>query len=291
MNIENCEIRTDDSKRELQAHGSADFPSAAYYSVRDNTEMSAVQWHWHSEFEILHIKSGQCRVQVPGEEHTLKEGMVAVINANTLHYAVGDPLFELESFVFSHLLITGDESSVFYQRYIRSIIDSPLKIWITDDNEVREFFRRAYEAQKNEEKAFEFTVRENLSRLMLSVFYSLPAEKNDERRTKDIDTVRIEKMLDYIHSHYRESITLGDIASAAVLGEREALRCFSRTISVSPMQYLMKYRLRRSAALLRERPELSISEITSLSGFDYPSYFSKLFRRYYSCTPKEYRKS
>ncbi len=291
MSIENCEIRTDDTRRELQAHGSADFPAAAYYSVRDNTEMSAVQWHWHSEFEILHIKSGQCRVQVPGEEHTLTEGTIAVINSNTLHYATGDPLFELESFVFSHLLITGDESSVFYRKYIRSIIDSPLKIWVTDDDEVNNCFRRAYEAEKNREEAFEFTVRENLSRVMLSLFFSLPRDKSEKKPSNDLDTKRIEKMLEYIHSNYSESITLEDIASAAVLGEREALRCFRRTISISPVQYLMKYRLRKSAALLRERPDLSIAEITSLSGFDYPSYFSKLFRRYYGCTPKEYRKS
>ncbi len=291
MSLQKCLIRTNRDMREIQAHGTLDFPSAVYYSERGNTSPDAVSWHWHEEFEILYIKEGQCRVQVPGEEYTLKEEDTAVINSNTLHYIVGDPFFKLESFVFSPLLLTGTADSAFSRKYIRPVIDSAFKIWITKHESDRESFRKAYGAQRDESFAYEFTVRENLSRIMLSLYHDKEDTLTLSPAAKDADSERIEKMLDFIHTHYSENITLEDIASSAVLSTREALRCFRRTISDTPIQYLLKYRLMQSASLLKNSPALSIAEITSLCGFDYPCYFSKQFRRFYQCTPKEYRNS
>lgn len=289
MTIQSCEIRTKRDKKEIQAHGTTEFPSAVYYSERGNTSREAVQWHWHEEFEIVHVPSGECRLQVPGEEHILKEGDIAVINSNTLHYAVGDPFVVLESFVFCPLLLTGSTDSAFYRKYIRPLIESAFKVWITRGEEVRECFRKAYEAQKNESFAYEFTVRENLSGVLLSLYREVEDSLSLTSRLKDTDSLRIERMLDYIHSHYSENITLEDISGAAALSTREALRCFRRTIHDTPIQYLLRYRLMQSASLLISNPSLTVSEITTLCGFDYPCYFSRQFKRFYQCTPREYR--
>lgn len=83
---------------------------------------------------------------------------------------------------------------------------------------------------------------------------------------------------------------LADIAASADIGERECLRCFKRTIRESPMQYLLKYRLMQGADQLVSDPSTSISEISAGCGFEYTSYFAKQFRRFYLCTPREYRK-
>ncbi len=71
-------------------------------------------------------------------------------------------------------------------------------------------------------------------------------------------------MLAFIHAHSSEEITLSDIASSSLLGEREALRCFRRTINENPIRYLMKYRLMKSADRLLNKRTLSIGEIASL---------------------------
>ncbi len=289
MTIQSCEIKTKRDKKEIQAHGTAEYPSALYYSERGNTSPEAVQWHWHEEFEIVCVSSGQCRLQVPGEEHILTSGDIAVINSNTLHYAIGDPFVVLESFVFSPLLLTGTTDSAFYRKYIRPLIESGFKVWITGREEIRECFRKAYEAQKDESFAYEFTVRENLSAVLLSLYRETEETLSLSSRLKDTDSMRIERMLDYIHSRYSENITLEDIAGAAALSTREALRCFRRTIHDTPIQYLLRYRLMQSASLLISNPSLTVSEVTTLCGFDYPCYFSRQFKRFYRCTPREYR--
>ena len=104
------------------------------------------------------------------------------------------------------------------------------------------------------------------------------------------DTIRIREMLEYIHANYADDITLADIARTANIGERECLRCFQRTIQLSPMQYLLKYRVMQGAVLLETERTKTISEISGLCGFDSPSNFAKMFKRFYGCSPREYRR-
>ncbi|WP_312476556.1 AraC family transcriptional regulator [Neobacillus sp.] len=96
-------------------------------------------------------------------------------------------------------------------------------------------------------------------------------------------------MLDYIHNNFSDNLTLANIAKVADIGERECLRCFQRTIQRSPIQYLLKYRIMQGADFLLKYPATSISEISSFCGLDSPSNFSKMFKRFYNCTPREYR--
>ena len=103
------------------------------------------------------------------------------------------------------------------------------------------------------------------------------------------DRGRLTKMLEIIHEHYGEKLTLRDIARAANIGERECLRCFQRTIQISPIQYLLKYRVMQGASMLLQVPQKSIAQISCDCGFESPGHFTKMFKRYFACTPKEYR--
>ena len=138
---------------------------------------------------------------------------------------------------------------------------------------------------------YEFTVREQVSRILLNVFQIFEEILRLPRQAPDGDTLRMEKMLEYIHSHFSDSVGLKEISGAAHIGERECLRCFRRTIGDSPIQYLLKYRLMRGAEMLLSEPERSISHISSACGFDYPGYFAKQFKRFYQYSPREYRRA
>ncbi len=93
------------------------------------------------------------------------------------------------------------------------------------------------------------------------------------------------------HEDYAADITLPQIVKTADIGERECLRCFRKTIRLSPIQYLIKYRIMQGAEMLLCEPESSISEIAISCGFDSPSNFARIFKRFYDCTPREYRKN
>ena len=66
---------------------------------------------------------------------------------------------------------------------------------------------------------------------------------------------------------------------------------FFQTLQISPIQYLIRYRIIKSAELLVDNPTKNIDQIGYECGFETPSYYTQLFKRYYNCTPTEFRNS
>ena len=157
----------------------------------------------------------------------------------------------------------------------------------TDEPALRAFVC-AFDALASDTPGFEFTVRDDLSKLCFALYQRLKPRSGGDMRPSQND-FRIYEMLSFIQDNYSRDITLTDIARAADVSERECLRCFQRSIQTSPMQYLLKYRIMQGAALLAEHPSSTISEIAISCGFNSPSNFAKLFKRFYNCTPREYR--
>ena len=298
MAVGSCSVHINESKKELIPHGSLAFPCAGYQEPYSMDGKREFPWHWHEEMEMIHIKSGALIVRIPGKSFQLKEGDCFVANSNVLHYIAAAPECELQSLVFHPALVAGDQNSVFALRYISPLIQNPCfdgcQLKKEEYPEPVGAFCRAFAALTGEEPGYEFAVREHLSRICLflceSYRESMAEAGTHERAGNSQDNLRVQAMLHYIHQHYQESVTLSEIASAAALSERECLRCFRRTLQMSPMQYVLRYKVMQGAEFLCGNPDRSIADAAASCGFDSPSHFSKMFRRYYNCTPREYRR-
>lgn len=270
--------------------GPSSFRAQPMASRHTDAPGDTIPWHWHEELEVIFVAAGTLKLQIPGGEYLLQEGSLVVLNGNVLHSLSGHPAGELRSMVFSPFLITGGTDTVFYKNYVRALLACPdFSVWQAEPGTDVKRFSAAFSAMETDAFAYEFTVRENLSQLLLHCYAQLLPRLSAQKPAKSADTVRIEQMLQYMQASYAEPITLADIAQAAGLSERECLRCFHRTIGDSPVQYLLKYRLMQGAVLLRASPAASIAEVSAACGFDSPSYFSKQFRRFYQRPPREYR--
>lgn len=291
MALQKCGLNINQASRELQPHGTLDFPCAGYASRYTDRPEDAIPWHWHDELEIMFVKEGILRVRIPQMYFELKKGDCFAINSNILHYAIAAPTCELQSMVFAPALITGNNETVYAQKYM-----TPLQacasfhgyLW-REDSRIADLFCSAFHALSNETPGYEFTVREMLSKLCFQLFQKFFQDLDLVDKAQDLDSLRVRKMLTFIHCNFAKNITLPEIAETAGIGERECLRCFKRTIQLSPMQYLLKYRIMYGAKLLLENPASSISQIAAQSGFDSPSNFSKMFRRFYNCAPRDYK--
>jgi AraC-like DNA-binding protein len=60
---------------------------------------------------------------------------------------------------------------------------------------------------------------------------------------------------------------------------------------MSVTEFLNKLRLQHSVKLLTENPEMSINEISDLSGFNSRVSFYRQFRQKYAISPTEYRRA
>lgn len=293
MALQKCGLNVNRASRELQAHGTIEFPCAGYASSRTEKAEDIIPWHWHEEMEMIYLKEGRLDLKIPSKKFAMKAGDCAVINSNILHYAAAVNSCRLCSLVFSPKLIAGDYGAVFFRQYLQPLISSSSfsGYLIPDENisEIAGCFQKAFDALARDDFGYEFTVRENLSSICLFLYRQFYDEIQVKTAGSSLDSSRIKIMLAYIHKNFADNLTLADIAKAADIGERECLRCFQRTIQLSPVQYLLKYRIMQGAKMILQEPEKSISETAALCGFDSPSNFSKMFKRFYQCTPKQYK--
>lgn len=293
MALQECGLNLNSVSKELQPHGSLAFPCAGYASHHTDRPEDSIPWHWHEEIEMIYIESGQLEVKIPSQSFLMKTGDCLVINGNIVHFAAAVPEGTLHSLVFDPALIAGKEDSVFAKKYMSPLLSCPafsgFYISAEADTDMALRFNRAFEALANDHYGYEFTVRENLSRICLSLYKAYEPQMDIQKAAPNQDNLRIGKILTYIHENFAAPITLSDIAKKADISERECLRCFQKTIQLSPIQYLLKYRVMRGAELLLTNPSASISEIGTFCGFDSQSHFAKMFKRYYNCTPREYR--
>lgn len=293
MGVQKCVLNLNSSGKELNLHGTFEFPCAGYCEQFTDKQENTIPWHWHKEMEIIYVKSGAFKVQIPSKTFHLECGDCIIINSNIPHYVFDFSNSELQSLVFNPMLITGNNDSIFAKKYMMPLISCTtfdgyfLKAGC--HKKITDYFINAFQTLGQDLPDFEFIVREKLSNICLFIYHEFEKEFVIEDKGLNQDNIRIRQMLDFIHNNFSDNLTLAEIAKVTAIGERECLRCFQRTIQLSPIQYLLKYRIIKAAELLVKNPSHTISEIASLCGFNSSSNFSKLFKRFYKYSPREYR--
>ncbi len=102
--------------------------------------------------------------------------------------------------------------------------------------------------------------------------------------------VRLGEVISRLERDFTGRWTLARIARAAGTSPNNLLRLFRQATGDTPIDYLVKLRLRRGAELLADRRH-SIAEVAEAAGFRDSNYFAKKFRVLYGMSPREYRRT
>ncbi|AYL96456.1 helix-turn-helix transcriptional regulator [Mucilaginibacter celer] len=101
---------------------------------------------------------------------------------------------------------------------------------------------------------------------------------------------RLNLAKEYMYSNYNQNVNLEDLAEHACLSVNHLLRTFKQAFGLTPHQFLIQLRLKRSLLLLKDT-RYPVNEVVSMVGFECPSSFIRLFRTHYNITPLKYRQS
>lgn len=94
---------------------------------------------------------------------------------------------------------------------------------------------------------------------------------------------------DYLSSCYGEDITLERLAETCYLNPFYLLREFKKFYHITPHQFLVQVRLREAERLI-STSQIPIAVIVQEVGFQDPTSFNRLFKKYYGVSPNSYRK-
>ena len=110
--------------------------------------------------------------------------------------------------------------------------------------------------------------------------------QNTSRENGDLQILQLK---DYIDAHMHENLTLEQLAKLAHFNKTYFVQRFKELWGVPPMKYVSNMRCQKARYLLIET-DLSVSEISAITGFQSPHYFSSVFKKYTGISPNDFRK-
>jgi YesN/AraC family two-component response regulator len=100
----------------------------------------------------------------------------------------------------------------------------------------------------------------------------------------------VKQALVYLHQNYSFPISRKNIAEAVGVSENYISQIFRQETTLSPWDYLNRYRIHRAKELLLQSDD-SVTNIAMKVGFNDPAYFSRVFHRLTGASPLEFRQA
>ena len=104
------------------------------------------------------------------------------------------------------------------------------------------------------------------------------------------DLKRIHEARDHLAQHYASPPTIPQLARMVGMNQTKLKAGFKQTFQQTIYAYILQRRMEATAQLLAER-EFSVAEIAYRVGYEYPANFSCAFKRYYGCSPRQWKRS
>lgn len=286
-------IMTDENLMETVKHGTNGYPFHFYYDNLALFDFNCIEWHWHTELEFVYVESGTVTFWIGEQQFILSEGNGVFINSKILHRFYSPDEAVIPNFVCMPSFIAAEESFI-YQKYILPVISSSLmfQIFYTEvlwHSEVLSIIRQIIAAQDGV-PACELATASLIQRLWIKIYENADITYMEDKIDNSASSqARLQLMMQYIHQNYAGNISLDDIAGHARISKSTVLNLFHKYLHITPINYLINYRL-NEAALLLSKTENKINTISYETGFNNVDYFCRLFKKHYHLTPTEYRK-
>lgn len=116
------------------------------------------------------------------------------------------------------------------------------------------------------------------------IFSSNSISNRKEESSNDV----IEASKAYIEANFTQNISLEDVSREVNISTYYLSRIFKENTGANFIDYLTGLRIEKAKELL-STTQYSMKEVSSMSGYPDPNYFSKLFKKNVGVTPTEYR--
>lgn len=240
-----------------------------------------IEFHWHEFYELDLVLSGSGTTTINETTYPFFEGALFFMTPTDRHSYRYDQPAHVLNVVFTPHSIENPAiiNKLLSLRFVREQIPPEKLSWLTSI-----IFKLKEETEK--EQPFDRPYMMNLlSALLIEIIrldQRLPAEAKDIPQS-------VHDAMWYMQIHFREELTLEQVAKYVSKNPTYLSELFCRTLSCSFKQYLLSLRLEYAQTLLRYT-KLSSTDISFYAGFNSVSYFTKAFVKRYHVTPIRYRK-
>ena len=238
--------------------------------------------------EVLLTIDGTVTDTVEDTVYQVRKGEVLIIPPDTPHSLSMEEGSSRYLFLF-------EPDAIMSMRDIKSIamyFNKPFHL--RDGSEahvrIRELLLRARDAYEKREMMWNTVCYSCILRIYatLGQQYLSGVRPRTDDGLRNMDSEVITAVMTYINNHYREELSLEDVARFAGFSRYYFSRSFKRQTGYSFKDYLCQKRLQVAMDLLI-RTNHSMRDVAIESGFGSVATFNRVFREKKGCTPTQYR--
>lgn len=264
------------------------FAVKSYYAANKTYHVTE---HWHEDLEFLYVIDGELNYNVNGKSIMLRTGEGICVNSKRIHsnHSVPGKACAFYCSIIHPSLLCN--SKYIEQTYLAPLLGSnSFDYLLLSRNDwthvIIDELERLFES--SDPKTIELDILEASFRIWKNIYKHveiLPITVE----TNSLKISTFKSMILFIQNHYMEKISLEEIAAAGNVGKTLCAKLFKKYVSMTPVEYLIYYRIQKSIELLA-KADLSITEISYTTGFSSASHYTKTFREMMGCTPLKFRK-
>jgi AraC-like DNA-binding protein len=244
--------------------------------------------HWHEFYEITYVRNGVGVHGLNGQQHRIGEGDLLLVMTADLHEIapIGGTQLDLVVLMFSEEVLSPLAREVAFHgpRGSSSRAIHLPQVAADADRMVHDSLRSGSSPR--------LALQATLERIIADIGLSVPSMVADEPRVGSGEPIAhpgMRRALRYIDHHFREPLSLADVASQACLSPNHFSARFHRLTGVSFQRYVQLRRLNFAHALLTSS-QLPVTQVGHASGFNDVSHFARCYRRRYNCSPAAARR-
>lgn len=256
--------------------------------------------HYHTYIELVYCLNGSFSVWSNNTHHDFYTGDLLVINSNEVH-AIEARTQDGGAYIvlrFEPEVLYGSAKDAFDIKYVLPFMFNsvtPQKIFKYEEiynTEIPRLMHDAYDEYISGKFGFELALRSDICRIFLWILrywegMGINIPTSNVTASEHIKSLK--HVLDYISAHYNENISANDMARLANMSYTYFLKVFGKVMNKSFTDYLSFIRITEAEKLLVST-NMTITEIAYDTGFSSSSYFIKIFSKYKSMSPSQFRK-
>ncbi|SEO68077.1 AraC family transcriptional regulator [Paenibacillus sp. OV219] len=248
-------------------------------------ETFAFPMHHHpDQAQLLLIREGSGSFEIDGKLYRVGPRSLLVYDTGVWHEEFADPAspFKAISLSFSAFQLTDQQPGTLIQHGASPVIDLGDRY-----DEALELSRMLVRLAEDPYVPAGFSTRYYMALLLIKMAQISHGGFAKETSTSSDRTVDAIKQ--YIHNHYMDAITLEQLSKASFFSPGYTCRVFSQSEGISPIQYLVSYRMEVAKHYLRTENE-PVYRIAELVGYQSETHFKNVFKKTIGIPPYKYRK-
>lgn len=257
-----------------------------------NENLKSHGWHYHPEIELIFVCGGSGKRQIGSNISYFSDGDLVLIGSNLPHCGMtnentnndyemvlqfkpdflGDSIWEIPEMQKIVSLLERAKAGIVFSDQLKKNVGKK----IVEMHELSSLERLLKFLE-----IIEILARTQEYKILNAGKYYL--------QTQIEDNERINVIFNYVKDHFKDPITLEEVANLAAMKVPSFCRYFKKITNKTFTQFVNEYRITHALKLLAEQP-LSITDVCFESGFNNFSYFNKTFKEYMQKSPSQYRK-